>query len=216
RLTAERAALVRETAALTSLRGEVGRGAEELQASRRSRADLLGRLRDDREQHDRALGELESAAAELGRLVDTLGSSGSPPARDVWMFRGLLDWPADGAVTSGFGNAIHPRFKTVVPHPGLDIDAPEGSPFRSVFDGKIAFAAPLHGYGLTAIVDHGGGVLSVYAHAGVLVVSVGDSVTRGQELGRVGDSGSLRGPYLYFELREGGKPVDPTAWLRRR
>jgi murein DD-endopeptidase MepM/ murein hydrolase activator NlpD len=134
----------------------------------------------------------------------------------VKAFRGLLDWPAEGSVTAGFGPMVHPRFKTTVPHPGLDIDAPEGSPFRAVFDGKVAYAAALHGYGLTVVVDHGQGVASVYAHAGVLEVAVGDAVARGQELGRVGDSGSLRGPYLYFELREGGKPCDPRGWLRAR
>ena len=216
RLDGERAALVRETASLASLQGEVGRGAAELESGRRSRAELLDCIRNDREQHDRALGELESASRELARLVDTLGSTGGAPALDVRMFRGVLDWPADGAVSSGFGNAVHPKFKTVLPHPGLDIDAPDGAPFRSVFDGKVAFAAPLHGYGLTAIVDHGGGILTVYAHAGVLLVAVGDTVSRGQEIGRVGDSGSMRGPYLYFEIREDGKPVDPAAWLRRR
>jgi septal ring factor EnvC (AmiA/AmiB activator) len=111
---------------------------------------------------------------------------------------------------------VHPRFKTTVPHPGWDIEAPEGSPFRSVFDGRVAYAAPLHGYGLTVVVDHGQGVASVYAHAAALVVAAGENVARGQELGRVGDSGSLRGTYLYFELREGGKPSDPGRWLRPR
>ena len=69
---------------------------------------------------------------------------------------------------------------------------------------------------ISAVVDHGNGVASVYAHAGVLLVQAGDSVTKGQELGRVGDSGSLRGPYLYFEIRASGKPEDPSEWLRRR
>jgi septal ring factor EnvC (AmiA/AmiB activator) len=137
-------------------------------------------------------------------------------ALDVHTFRGLLDWPAEGPVSARFGTVVHPRFKTEVPHPGLDIDAPEGRAFRSVFDGRIAYAAPLTGYGLTVVVEHGNGVVSIYAHASVLVVAAGESVTRGQELGRVGDSGSLRGPYLYFELRDGGRPADPMTWLRRR
>jgi len=87
---------------------------------------------------------------------------------------------------------------------------------RYALDGRVAYAAPLNGYGLTVVVDHGNGVVSIYAHAGVLLVSTGDAIVRGQELGRVGDSGSLRGAYLYFEMRETGKPVDPSTWLRRR
>jgi septal ring factor EnvC (AmiA/AmiB activator) len=135
---------------------------------------------------------------------------------DVRKFRGLLDWPAEGPVSAEFGTVVHPRFRTEVPHPGWDIDAPEGRPFRTVFDGRVAFAAPLAGYGLTVVVDHGNGMVSVYAHGGVLLVEAGQDVLRGQDLGRVGDSGSLRGPYLYFELREDGRPVDPSSWLRRR
>ncbi len=109
---------------------------------------------------------------------------------------------------------MHPRFRTVVPHPGLDIAAPEGSDIRAVFDGTVLYAAWLHGYGLTVLVDHGHGVVSVYAHASVLLVEQGETVVRGQVLGKVGDTGSLEGPLLYFELRVEGRPVDPVAWLR--
>jgi murein DD-endopeptidase MepM/ murein hydrolase activator NlpD len=142
------------------------------------------------------------------------GQSG--PVLDVRKFRGLLDWPSDGEVLEGFGTAIHPRFKTRVPHPGLDLEGDFSTGIRSIFDGTVVFAEWMRGYGLTAIVDHGGGVLSVYAHASVLLVEPGENVVRGQTLGRVGETGSLRGPYLYFELRVDGKPADPVTWLRPR
>ena len=111
---------------------------------------------------------------------------------------------------------MHPRFKTRVPHPGLDIDAPDGTRIRTVFDGRVVFAAWMRGYGLTAIVDHGNGLLSIYAHASVLMVEPGDRLGRGEIIGAVGDTGSLRGAYLYFELREDGRPTDPGQWLRPR
>ena len=85
-----------------------------------------------------------------------------------------------------------------------------------MFDGRTVFASWMRGYGLTAIVDHGGGMLSIYAHASVLLTEPGERVRRGQGLGKIGDTGSLRGPYLYFELRIDGKPVDPESWLRDR
>jgi len=216
RLDAGRAALAAERGRLLALRAEAASEGAALEAGRAARESLLARIRDDRVQHDQALGELEAAARELSKLVGALEGDAAPPALDARKFRGLLDWPADGVVSAGFGLAVHPKFKTEIPHPGLDIDAPAGSPIRAVFDGRVAYASPLHGYGLTAVVDHGNGVISVYAHAEALTVSPGDDVRRGQELGRVGESGSLRGPYLYFELREAGKPVDPAAWLRRR
>ncbi len=216
RLGEEREVLSVERERLSALRSESSRRELELSASRASRASLLARIRGDREQHQQALGELEDAARNLGRLVESFGDQPANVALDVRKFRGLMDWPADGPVAAKFGTVIHPKFKTEVPHPGLDIEAAEGQPFRSVFDGRIAYAAPLAGYGLTVVVDHGNGVVSIYAHAQVLVVAAGQDVVRGQDLGKVGDSGSLRGPYLYFELRRGGKPVDPATWLRPR
>jgi septal ring factor EnvC (AmiA/AmiB activator) len=103
-----------------------------------------------------------------------------------------------------------------VPHPGLDIDAEFGTIIRTIFDGQVVFASWMRGYGLTAIVDHGGGLLSVYAHASVLMIEPGEKLMRGQRIGAIGDTGSLRGPYLYFEIRENGTPTDPGGWLRPR
>jgi septal ring factor EnvC (AmiA/AmiB activator) len=215
-LADEQIRLSNERARLTDLRADATRKQAALTSGRSARASLLARIRGDREQHEKAFGELEEAARSLGRLVDSFERESAPIALNVRTFRGLLDWPTDGEVSATFGSVVHPRFKTEVPHPGLDIDAPEGRPFRSIFDGRVAYAAPLTGYGLTVVLDHGHGIVSIYAHAQTLLVAAGQSVLRGQEVGRVGDSGSLRGPYLYFEIRDAGKPVDPVAWLRRR
>jgi septal ring factor EnvC (AmiA/AmiB activator) len=215
-LAEQRITLSVEQTRLSSLRADAERKQTELEAGRASRASLLTRIRGDREQHERALSELDAAAKNLGRIVDSFEDAPARVALDVRKFRGLLDWPAEGAVSAKFGTVVHPRFKTQVPHPGLDIDASEGETFRTIFDGRVAYAAALNGYGLTVVVDHGNGLVSIYAHAAVLLVESGESVVRDQELGRVGDSGSLRGPYLYFEIREAGKPVDPSSWLRRR
>lgn len=84
-----------------------------------------------------------------------------------------------------------------------------------MFDGTVVYASWMRGYGLTAIVDHGSGLLSIYAHASVLLVEQGERVRGGALLGKIGETGSLRGPFLYFEMRD-GEPVDPVPWLRRR
>jgi septal ring factor EnvC (AmiA/AmiB activator) len=215
-LTDEQALLSIERSRLSSLRSKATEKEAALTSGRAARASLLARIRGDREQHEKAFGELAEAARSLGRLVDSFEGEPAHVALNVRKFRGLLDWPAEGAVSAPFGTVVHPRFKTEVPHPGWDIDATEGRPFRSIFDGRVAYAAPLAGYGLTVVVDHGNGVVSIYAHAAVLLVAAGQDVSHGEEMGRVGDSGSLRGPYLYFEIRDGGKPVNPGAWLRRR
>jgi septal ring factor EnvC (AmiA/AmiB activator) len=216
RLSAEVSALAGEEKRLLVAGTESARAREALERSRSERGRLLERIQVDRAKHEEAIADLERASRDLGRIVDTLGGSAQGPALDVRKFRGLLDWPSGGRVTAGFGNTVHPRFRTVVPHPGLDLDAPEGASFSAVFDGRVAFASWLHGYGLTAIVDHGNGVVSIYAHASILLVAQGDEVTRTEILGKVGDTGSLRGAYLYFEMREAGKPTNPEEWLRRR
>lgn len=216
RTVSERAALAADRAALAQMRAQTEDARRSLELKRSERARLLDAIRSDRVKHQEALGELEGASREIGRLVAELGRDAPPPRLNVAKFRGLLDWPAPGRVAVPFGPRVHPRFKTTVPHPGVEIAAGEGDDIRAVFDGRVLYASNLQGYGLTAILDHGGGVVSIYAHASVLLVSRGQEVARGERVGKVGDSGSLEGPGLYFEMRESGKPVDPGVWLRRR
>jgi len=214
RLGLEREKLATERDRLAEVRAQSERARVALTRSRGQRRHTIERIQGDRRHRQVALDELESASRDLSRLIVELGEEATALTIDVRKFRGLLDPPARGAISAGFGNVVHPRFKTVVPHPGMDIDAASGEGFRSVFDGRVLFASWLHGYGLTVIIDHGGNVASVYAHADVLLVEPGEAVARGQQLGKVGETGSLRGPYLYFEIRDRGKPVDPAGWLR--
>jgi septal ring factor EnvC (AmiA/AmiB activator) len=215
-IVAERQQLLLREAELRRVDQELIRARQRVAATQRQRTHLLAGIRDDATRREVAIGELQAAATALASLVDSLEPGEIGTNLDVHKFRGLMDWPAEGRVTAGFGTVVHPRFKTRVPHPGLDIEGDFSTSIRSVFDGEVVFAAWMRGYGLTVIVDHGGGVLSVYAHASVLLVEAGDRVVRGQSLGRVGETGSLRGPYLYFELRVEGNPADPVEWLRPR
>lgn len=215
-MTAARNALREEETRLTATRSEARRARSSLERSRGERERLLDGIRTDAAKRRGALAELEAAAAELTRLAERPQGGGAAPALDVTKFEGLLDWPTAGEVSTGFGNVVHPRFKTVVPHPGLDIEAAHGTNFGSVFDGTVIFAAWLNGYGLTVLVDHGGGLVSIYAHASVIIVEEDEAVARGQVLGLVGDTGSLRGAFLYFEIRRDGQPIDPATWLRPR
>ena len=216
RLGEEREALLLRERELRESREELRRTGVRLASARANRERMLQEVRDDRSKRERALGELEGAADEMSRLVDSFAQNGPPPRLDVTKFRGLLDWPADGAVSAGFGSVIHPRFKTEVPHPGLDIEGGIADDIRAVFDGRVVYAEWMQGYGLTVILDHGSGVLSIYAHASALLVEAGEEILRGRTIGKIGETGSLRGPYLYFELRVDGRPVDPRGWLRPR
>ena len=215
-LKTERQSLEQARAELAELEQELGSSQDRLSGARAQRESALDRLREDQATRREAIVELELAAQHLTALVASLPQDRIRSGLDIHKFKGLLEWPADGTIGSGFGTQVHPRFKTEVPHPGWDVDARSGSKIRAVFGGDVVYAAWMRGYGLTTIVDHGHGVLSIYAHAAVILVSQGERLVRGQVLGLVGETGSLRGPYLYFELRDGGEPCDPGEWLRRR
>jgi septal ring factor EnvC (AmiA/AmiB activator) len=130
--------------------------------------------------------------------------------------KGALQWPSSGKVVAFFGHQKHPKFDTFLQRKGIDIKANQGSVIRSAFDGIVAFADWVKGYGLLLIIDHGLGDVSLYAHASSLLVNVGDRVKGGQPVGAVGDTGLTGDSMLYFEVRAGGKPVDPIKWLSAR
>ena len=209
----ERAELEIARDELQTAEQELGRRRDGVERMRRERSAELERIRRDESRHEAALLELLVAAEELGRLADSLGGVTAGPAADIRTFKGLLQWPTTGRLRSGFGTVVHPEFKTKVPHPGWDIETDFGAEIVSIFSGRVVFSDWMRGYGLTAIVDHGAGLLSIYAHASVLLVEQGQRVSGGQQLGTVGDTGSLSGPFLYFELRVDGQPTDPEAWL---
>ena len=128
--------------------------------------------------------------------------------------RGALALPARGPVTSSFGPRVHPVTGAQRLHAGLDIGAASGVPVVAAAPGTVSFAGDVGGYGRTVMVDHGGGVTTLYGHQSSLDVSTGDRVSAGARLGRVGATGVATGPHLHFEVRVNGVPQDPAAWLR--
>jgi septal ring factor EnvC (AmiA/AmiB activator) len=180
---------------------------------------LLESVRGDRDMHRAAFEEIRSAAAELDSLIGGMQEGRLPGAapESAWVslgaFRGLLERPVDGPVRIPFGDVRHPRFRTLTPHRGLSFEAARRAPVRAVFEGEVVFSDWLRGYGHTVILDHHHGYLTVYAHLHEPRVRVGARVARGGVLGQAGESGSLDGPQLYFELRRDGLPLDPSPWL---
>ncbi len=203
---------------------------------------LLAKVRDEKAAHLAAIKELEKSAKGLQALIarlqaeeerqrrasrahsretartETRTGTDVPIAGDghFEQLRGKLPWPAAGTLASTFGRQEHPRFQTVTFNRGIEISAPAGRDIQAVADGTVIFADWFKGYGRLVIVDHGAGYFTLYAHAADVLVKPGDPVKAGQTIAKVGDSGSLEGPQLYFELRHRGKPQDPLAWLQPR
>ncbi len=193
---------------------------EETRQIRRSKQEVLTRVVHEKEAHERALEELERSAGRVDSLLRELEAKrkaalARPKGRPggAHPLKGVLPWPVNGQVVSGFGRQKHPTFDTYVEKKGIEIQAEEGSAIRAVMAGTVAYADWLKGYGLVVILDHLNGFFSLYAHASKLLARVGEEVKVGEVIGETGDTGMTGESTLYFELREGADPVDPLAWL---
>jgi septal ring factor EnvC (AmiA/AmiB activator) len=208
---------------LDALRARLDQQAEEaskerhnLLAEQSRLAVMLNELGQARQTAQSGLDETLSAAKAMDRYVSDLSfrSRIDLYSKNMAASQGRLPFPCAGKVTKGFGDYIHPRFKTRVPHPGLDIAAPLGAPVKAVFDGQVEFADWLSGFGYTVILSHPGGFFTIYGHLDQVMTAKGTTVSQGQIIGLVGESAASATTALYFELRQGGKALDPAGWLK--
>lgn len=183
----------------------------ELVSLRNRRADLLARAEREGKNLAAEAGALTEKGRKLANLIDLLygrnQGSDSPLGAPIQQVRGLLDWPVRGQVKEGFGPRLDPRYRTQVPHNGLDLTTEPGSEVRAIYPGKVLYAAPFQGYGWTVVLQHPGQVLSLAAGMSSLRVGSGDMVSLGQVVGLSTDA-------LYFEIRAENRPEDPMSWLR--
>jgi septal ring factor EnvC (AmiA/AmiB activator) len=210
------------------LRVEAQREQAEVDREAAKRRTLLAKVRDERAYHERMVGELSEAARRLEAFVRELqakqrrlakvppAAPGDAPRTGFGGLRGRLPWPAEGRIIGAFGPQVHPRFGTRTFRNGVDIEAAEGTEVAAVYTGHVVYTGWFKGYGNLIILDHGHDFYTLYAHVAEMLVKEGDDVRQGQRIGTVGDTGSLAGPRLYFEVRFQGKPVDPSDWLRQR
>ena len=174
--------------------------------------DRLARVRRSELQLSSAIADLEAARrrAEAAR---------PPASRSASSIRtsdyGKLDWPVEGALVYTFGRAVQPN-NTTIRWNGVGIGAARGTPVKSVAAGRVVRLGQLGTYGLTIIVEHGGGDYTIYGSLARADVRQGQSVVKGQVLGAVGVSDPELPPHLHFEVRHGGPAIDPADWLRDR
>jgi murein DD-endopeptidase MepM/ murein hydrolase activator NlpD len=158
-------------------------------------------------------------AATTTTLAPVAGATPSAPsaaaaAPSPTKAPGRLIVPVPGApITSPFGYRIHPIYGTSKLHTGIDYGADEGTPIRAAADGVVVSAGWYGGYGNATIIDHGGGIATLYGHQSSMAVSAGQKITQGQIIGRVGCTGDCTGPHVHFEVRVNGDPVNPAGYL---
>lgn len=173
---------------------------------------LLDQAVYDRDTSERMYEEIMAASQEVANMIrrsqmSSAGYSGAPAGA------GGMIWPISGPITSEFGWRTHPIFGTARFHSGLDIGGDYGMPIYAAASGTVIYAGWISGYGNAVIIDHGGGVTTLYGHNDSLNVSEGENVAQGQVIAMCGSTGNSTGPHCHFEVRENGEPVSPYGYL---
>lgn len=203
--------------------------AEEEQRLRSLEEQRARSLVDAKRQTQRAKTRLAQIARDEARLGDVIASleaarrraesRSNAPAPAASTLRtadlGKLDWPVDGEIIYRYGRVVNPN-NTTVSWKGIGIAAPEGTIVKAVSSGEVVYTAPFSTYGLTVIVQHGGGDYSVYGSLQRVDVTRGMRVRKGQTIGTVGSTDPDLPAHLHFEMRPKGRSVDPLEWLRGR
>lgn len=208
---------------IMAMRQEQEKVRDSLAAQKAAKEAVMRAIEQDKKRLEQALEQEMQESRQLNELIRRLTAPKPNQARVPYQ-GGAMAWPVPGyySVTSPFGWRIHPILGTQKFHSGIDIAAPGPDPKRNfpgaavvaANGGQVVYAGWYGGYGLVVIIDHGGGITTLYAHLSATSVGVGQQVSRGQTLGHVGSTGMSTGPHLHFEVRINGQPVDPMGYLR--
>jgi murein hydrolase activator len=203
-----------EEARLRRLELQRGRTLAQIEAQQRQAQQRLTQITRDEQRLTNVIAALEESrrrAEAAAAATGTAPRAGSITTADL----GRLDWPVDGNIVYRYGRVVSPN-NTSITWNGMGIGAPAGTPVKAIADGEVVFAEPAGTYGLTMLIQHGGGTYSMYASLQEIHVRRGTQVTKGQTIGTVGQSDPDLPPRLHFEIRpNGGRAVDPLDWLRR-
>jgi murein DD-endopeptidase MepM/ murein hydrolase activator NlpD len=185
-----------------------------LAAKVREREALLSRIQSERARYEQALDELEEMSRELEKAIRDLQAREAKAGRALPRWTGKFVMPVSGRISSDFGMRFHPILKKSRFHSGIDIAVPTGTPVRAAADGVVIYSGWVSGYGYTVIIDHGGGLSTLYGHNSSLLVKGGQSVLQGDRIAKSGSTGLSTGPHVHFEVRDDGTPVNPWQWLK--
>jgi septal ring factor EnvC (AmiA/AmiB activator) len=220
----QRSELVKLRDAVEENRGDKQREEERLAILKRMRSSSLQVAQRTGVQLERRLAEIRRSEARLTNVIAAIEAErrraaaarpNAPRAASTLKTAdaGRLDWPADGTLLYRFGRVVNPN-NTTTRWNGVGIAAPVGTPVRAVAPGTVVSVGQLGTYGLTVILQHGGGDYSIYASLNSAAVRKGGSVKKGDVIGTVGVSDPDLKPHLHFEIRPQGRAVDPESWLR--
>ena len=190
----------------------------------------LNRIRNDKKALSNYIEEKEAGIIQLESIIKKVLEDKARFERELRIrkqqealktksfkaLKGQLPWPADGRIIAKFGRQWNSKLKTTTENPGIDIKGQPGSPIRTVLGGVVTTITYIRGYGTTIIVDHGGGFYTVYSHVTNIQTVVDGQVRNGDIIAYMGDSGSINGSKLHFEIWGKGQKLDPEKWLTKK
>ena len=195
-----------------------------------NREKELNRIRNDKKALSNYIDEKEAGITQLESIIKKVLEDKARFERELRIrkqqealktksfkaLKGQLPWPAEGRIIAKFGRQWNPKLKTTTENPGIDIKGQPGSAIRTVLGGVVTTITYIRGYGTTIIVDHGGGFYTVYSHVTNIQTVVDGQVRNGDVIAYMGDSGSINGSKLHFEIWGKGQKLDPEKWLIKK
>ena len=183
---------------------------DQFQAQAEQQEVLIGRLKENQNALAAAAAQLEKDSESLGQLIrQKIAAARGVSGRGT----GQMIFPTSGRITSRYGTRTHPVLGYRRFHAGIDFGASHGTTVNAADSGRVIFSGWYGGYGNAVILDHGGGITTLYGHNSRLLVREGQTVQQGQPIAAVGSTGLSTGPHLHFEVRRNGNPVDPLGFL---
>jgi septal ring factor EnvC (AmiA/AmiB activator) len=209
--------LIEQASAVKKLEQDLTEEVQIKTAASRKKQEILQAVQQQKKVSHAALASLEKSARDLDQQIMALEKQNQavPDPGAFFRQKGRLILPVPGKIISRFGIKQSGDYKSFTFQSGIDIRGEQGEPVRSVFRGDVIFAKWLKGYGNVVIIDHGDHYYTLYAHLQEMFRKKGDAVDTGDVIATLGDTGSLKGMRLHFELRHHGKPVDPLKWLKK-
>ena len=179
---------------------------------------FINSIRRKKELAESAAREAEQAQKAAGKMIADLQKK-KAAEREKYLAgkksNALFDWPIRGAISSPYGERMHPTLKRNILHAGIDIAGANGTPVKAPAGGDVIYDGWLRGYGRVVVIDHGRGFSTLYAHLSASLVHDGQSVKPGEVIARVGKTGNTTGYHLHFEVRKFGTPDNPMKYLKR-
>ena len=211
----DKSSLYTVRAKLVSLKKNTVSKKREIEKTKKEKSVYLKKIKRKKNQSVKVRKELLASSNNLNSLIDKLLIKlVSGEGLDISDKKGRLKLPLKGRILNKFGRKRVKEYESYIVYNGINVRAPRGTPVQAVFDGKVLYTGELEGYGNLVIVGHGKEYHSLYGHLDSIKVAANKVVKTGEVIALSGDSGSLEGEPLYFELRKNGKPIEPVRWFR--